>query len=301
MSDSVSRPSRAPEAPPKKPASRQVTRAAQRRVSSQATRCAALVAGCTATVSDGAKAFYRAALTDQAAAEHGRRFSPRKVVAEWITVATTLAPWIQRGRVAGYGPARFRYAAEIAHEVAAQLQEPDASATGTAPTEATPPSAAAPVDLAALKRAVAQGLRNLGVEAKGSTPTNASANTVSHTLEELALAVQRAAASVPADVMADAGLTPAVIDALANAAQHALSTHATVVATRTEALSLARREDVLVGRLLREMRLMLASARTARKANHEVPSPRSALLSTAKPRAKKEPAPPAPPPAPAPH
>lgn len=295
MSEPTSRPSRAPEAL-KRTSTREVTRPTQRRALSLATRCAALVASCTSTLSDGAKSFYRASITDHDAARQGQRYMPRRVVAEWITIGAALSPWIQGGHLAGYGPARLRYAAELGQEIAARLPQLDGPATESAPAEAAPSNAPA-VDVEALKRSVAQGLRNLGIEAKSSTPGNAAPHAVSQTLEELARAVHAAAEKVPADVMRDAGLTSAVVDALVVAAQDTLNTHTTAVATRTAARSNARDEDVLLGRLIREMRLMLASARTSQKSDPKIPAPRSSLLQrTRRVKAKtpKAPSPPVP-------
>lgn len=116
------------------------------------------------------------------------------------------------------------------------------------------------------KRKVAQGLRNLGVEVSVDARENASANKVSHSLEALAAAVLRAQSTIPAAVMADAGLTQTVIDALNAAAVNVMSAHPVSVETRSTELSAARREDLLLGRLVREIRVLAASSRTTHRA-----------------------------------
>ncbi|MFO0651142.1 MAG: hypothetical protein U0326_33260 [Polyangiales bacterium] len=65
------------------------------------------------------------------------------------------------------------------------------------------------------------------------TRENASASRVSHFAEALAAALLRAQSTTPAAVMADAGLTPTVIDALNTAAENAMSAHAVHVEART--------------------------------------------------------------------
>ena len=273
MSETVSRPSRSPgPAAQKKSAARPVTRPASRRTSSQAARCNALVARCSQPLSEGARAFFVVALTDDAARRSGQRFTPRKLVAEWITVASTLAPWVLSGSVTGYGPVRFRYAAELAQQIAARAAQPIAEAP-SAPAVVS----AAPVDVAALERAVVQGLRNVGVQAKAAA-VDASQPEVSRSLEALAQAVELAQRTVPAEVLADAGLTAAVIEALSSAADHALGAHTEALTTREAARSFARGEDVMLGRLAREIRTLLASARTAHAQKSSVPCPRSSLL-----------------------
>lgn len=302
MNEVTSRPSRAPEAPLKKNASRQVTRAALRHASSQSTCCTQLVSRCTVKVDAESRAFYTASLTDEAAAVTGKRVAARSAVAEWITVANKLVRWVLAGRVAGYGAVRFHYAAELALTIANERPEANTAAKPDAETSTAPTPKSESAKVGALKRKVAQGLRNLGVEVSVGTRENASANKVSHSLEALAAAVLRAQSTIPAAVMADAGLTQTVIDALNAAAVNAMSAHTVGVETRTTELSAARREDVLLGRLIREIRVLAASSRTAHRDDPEVPAVRSSLLASTKKATKAAPArpvtPPADPPAP---
>ncbi len=286
----------------KKNASRQVTRAALRRASSQSTCCSRLVSRCTVKVDAESRAFYTASITDEAAAAAGKRVAARKAVAEWITVASTLARWVLEGRVAGYGAVRFHYAAELALTIANERPEANSAATPHEETSTAPTPKAESAKIGALKRRVAQGLRNLGVEVTTGASGNASANKVSHSLETLAASVQRAQSTIPAAVMADAGLTPTIIDALNTAAVNAMSAHTVNVETRTTELSAACREDVLLGRLIREICELAASSRTTHRDDPEVPSVRSSLLASTKKKTKTAPArpvtPPADPPAP---
>lgn len=301
MSESVTRPSRAPEAPMKKNASRQVTRAAQRRASSQVTSCRQIVSRCAAKVDAESRSFYVASVSDADALRVGRRFSARVVVAEWITLSTAIARSALAGRVTGYGAMRFHYAAELALEVAAQREQADGAPQPSANEPLGAAKVAPPVNVAALKRKVRRSLRNLGVEVARRPSSSASAAKVSHSLEDLAAAVTRAQKTIPSSVMADAGLTEAVIDALNDAALDAMSAHVEGIATRERALSAARREDVLLGRLVREMRLLVVSSQTAHRDDPEVPQLRCALFGAARKRAAtKEPSRPADPPAPSP-
>lgn len=302
MNEVTSRPSRAPEAPQKKNASRQVTRAALRHASSQSTCCAQLVSRCSVKVDAASRAFYTASLTDEAAAVTGKRVAARSAITEWITVANKLVRWVLAGRVAGYGAVRFHYAAELALTIANDRPEANLTAKPDAEASTAPTPKREPAKVGALKRKVAQGLRNLGVEVSVGVRENASASRVSHSLEALAAAVLRAQSTIPAAVMADAGLTQTVIDALNTAAENAMSAHAVHVEARTTELSAARREDVLLGRLVREIRVLAASSRTTHRDDPEVPAVRSSLLASTKMAKKAAPArpvtPPADPPAP---
>lgn len=298
MSETASRPSRTPDAVSAKPASRQVTRAAKRRASSLTTGCAAVVTRCTAPVSAEAKSYFRASISDDAAARDGRRYTARDLLTEWLRVSSSLAQSTLGGRVTGFGPARFRYTAELAHETAVLTERDDAddSDSTSSTTEATPSKSLA-VDLDALKLAVAQALRNLGIEARGSTSRYAGAAAVSASLEDLASAVRRAQTNVPAEVLADAGLTSKVIDALSDAAHGTLSAHTSSLEARVSERSVEQRENVMLGRLAREMRLLLASAKASRKGDSAIPQVRSRLLSPTKRKAQATPPQPTPTPA----
>ncbi len=289
MSEASTKPSRS-QFPPAARA-KGASRAARRRTTSQSAQCAQVIARCQTAVGERERAFYEAQVSDEAARRLGMRYSAATVVGEWLTVTATLIRSVLAGRVAGYGPLRLRYAAELAHELAlkaAPLEEPEAPAA-----EPTPVSTKTE-----LTRKVARGLRNLGFDGV-SAADERTARATARSLEQLAEAVQRARATVPADVLADAGLSAEVIETLFEAARVALEAHTTSTETRAQELSEAQREDVLIGRLVHETRTLLASARESRKGDAAVPQARSKVAGRAKKRAKKPAAkPPVTPPAP---
>ncbi len=294
MIETATRPSRAPEALPKRGASRQVTRAAKRKATSQSTCCSQLVARCTVKADAESKAFYAASLASEVAIVRGQRVGARTAVGEWITVASKLVRWVLAGKVPGYGAARFNYAAELALSIANE-----ASSEGDAPTDEGVASAtkSGAENTEAIVRKVSQALRNLGIKMKARTRGRTSAVSVAVSLEDLASAVLRARTTIPAAVMADAGLTQAVIDALDAAAQRAMTRHTTGIVARSDELSAARGEDMLIGRLMREIRLLAASSRVAHRDDPAVPAVRCSLLASSKKSAKKSDASPVTPPA----
>jgi hypothetical protein len=190
-----------------------------------------------------------------------------------ITVASTLAPWVLGGSVTGYGPVRFRYAAELAQQIAARAAQPSAEAPSTPAVVSAPP-----VDVAALARAVVQGLRKVGVQAKAAA-ADASQPEVSRSLEALAEAVVLEQRKVRAEVLADAGLTAAVIEALSIAAHHARHAHRGGHHARGRTLLRARRR-----RDARPPRALGVGLRCAVRAG-EFASPASVVVSEARAQA----------------
>ncbi len=289
MSELAARPSRAPEAPTRKHSTRQATRAAARRRSAPlSTGCAAVLARCTRPLADDARAFFSTALSDAVAAREGARFACRRIVSEWLRVSAMLVRPVLDEKVTGYGPARFRYAAELAVSLAAMLEP------GAAPTVHTTVSSAPSVDVDTLKRTVAQALRNLGIEARAGLHPNASGDKVSHSFDELAAAVRRAQATVPASVLTDAGITASVLDALDDASDAAITSHTSSLEARAVRRSTSRREQALGGRLLHELKLLRAAARAAHPGDASVPVVKAVARSRrAKPAAKPAPVDPA--------
>lgn len=289
MNESGSRISRTPDSNSvRPPASKQVTRAAPQPAARLGASCAAVVARCTVSVSADAKSYYRASITDDSAARDGGRFAPRAVITEWLTVSSSLAQWTLAGRITGYGPARFRYAAELAQECASIVESNAPDGSDTPAASETPAVGAPSVDVEALKLAVAQALRNLGIEARGASAPNASPNAVSQSIEELVTAVRKAQREVPSEVLSDAGLTAKVIETLISASQSALTEHTTSAGERTANSSATFRRNAMLGRLVREIRLLVASAKVSRKGDREIPLVRSRLLSSKYSKAKTD-------------
>ena len=177
----------------------------------------------------------------------------------------------------GYGLSRLQYAAELAVQLTDML-EPATPRDAQAETPAT----LSPEALNALKAAVAQALRNLGVDARAGVPTGAAHARVSSTLEELADAIVRARGTVPTEVLHDAGLTDAVERTLRDAAHDALAQRDAKIDTTTATKTTAYNAALITGRLVHEARAMLAAARQSRKLNAGVPEVRARLLATRK-------------------
>jgi hypothetical protein len=94
-------------------------------------------------------------------------------------------------------------------------------------------------------------------------------------------------AKVPPEVAADAGATQALVDGLGAASGSVLTTRGSANDARSAVASLYDSMNVLDGRLLHELRLLVGSMQDARKIDKSVPAVKSALLKSGK--RKKDP------------
>ena len=271
-----------------KKASRQVTRAATRKRSWQAARCNAITSRCHVTLGDPERAVYRSFVSEDEAVKSGARKSAYAAVNEWIDVATGLIKAVVAGKVAGFGLVRMRYAAELADEV---VKLSEAEAPASEPTGGGTPSSESGLGARKLQRQVVRALRNLGFEVT-NIPLGSAGPAVSRHFEALAEKVQDAMARFPATILSDAGLTAKVVESLSDAAHARATSHVVATEARADAGVRSRLEDALIGRLLRETRLLAASGRDSQKDDANVPVTRAKRSKRRAKAAKPAPTPP---------
>ncbi len=251
------------------------------------------------TLADDERARFDAAVTTGRARDLGAEYSPRDVVRELARVVGLLAPWLVKSQLAPYGPLRARYALELAHATLPTLDQHAAagatSTAGDAPVEPLTPhgrrramralskATSAPEVKAAIERAV-----------DDKAATTARAKDHERTLARVA----HVRDAMTPRMRDDVGLTDAVLAALEDEAVtelDALDAKRDVKRTRQ---TLRAEVAVPCGKLVVEVRQLVAAARDNRRDNPAIPAVSSRLV-RAGAKAPAE-APPEPPPQPAP-
>lgn len=250
---------------------------------------------------DPARAHYAALISPERATAAGGRVESGAVLEDFLTVTQKLLPLITDGTLAthGYGPLRLAAALEVCASLAQEIGIIDAAlvraagAAGHADVSLRSAAVVRARALAVLRNSVStadiDGQRRLR-EARRSDP---SANDRARSLAAIAEEVQRRIDTLPASVAKDSGVTPELVAALRVHVAALDSARANHVAARGDATARYEVMDLLDGRLLHELRAMLAAYRALRKQRPALGVVRSTLLRSGR-RARRAPAPPAP-------
>lgn len=249
------------------------------------------------------RAFFADLLSPERASAAGGRFESGAVLEDFLTVTQKLLSFVKDGTLAshGYGPLRLAAALEVARSLALEVAAIDtalvraAGAAGQANVSLRSASVVRARALAVLRNSVSardlEGQRRLR-EARRSDPT---ANDRSRSLTAIADEVERRIAALPPAVAKDSGISPDLVAALRAHVSALDVARAGHVATRGDAMARYEVMDLLDGRLLHELRAMLAAYRALRKQRPALATVRSALLrSGTRARRTDAPTPPAP-------
>lgn len=238
------------------------------------------------------RACFRATIASPKAVREGSRVAARDVVEEYDRCVRVVAPWIDKGTLRGYGALRVAYAGEIITAMAPTL---DAHAVARNDVVTATSRAAETVKLTRAERRLAvRSLRNLTGddpalkarlrEAAKQRQRGGGLNEI----DRITVEVRHVRANYPARVLDDAGLSAAVLDALVAATSDASAARTRVRDGKQQAQVLRADLAEPAGRLLHELRALVAAARDTRKSDPTVPSLSSWLLRRAKKR-KDEP------------
>lgn len=238
------------------------------------------------------RACFRATIASAKAVSQGSRVAARDVVEEYDRCVRVLAPWIHKGTLRGYGSLRVSYAGELITAMAPTL---DAHAVARADVITATSRASQAVKLTRQERRLAvRSLRNLAGDdpaLKARLREAAKQRQQGGGLGELdrvAVEVRHVRANYPARVLDDAGLTSAVLDALITSTSDASASRTRVRDGKQHAQVLRADMAEPAGRLLHELRALIAAARDTRASDPTVPSVSSWLLRRTKKR-KDEP------------
>jgi hypothetical protein len=234
------------------------------------------------------RACFRATISSAKAVGQGSRVAARDVVEEYDRCVRTLAPWIRKGTLRGYGSLRVAYAGEIITAMAPTL---DAHSVARTDVITATSRAAETLRLTRSERRLAvRSLRNVAGdepalkarlrEAAKQRPQGGGLGE----LDRIAIEVRHVRANYPPRVLDDAGLSVAVLDALVATTSDASASRTRVRDGKQQAQVLRADLAEPAGRLLHELRALVAAARDTRVSDPTVPSVSSWLLRRAKKR-----------------
>ncbi len=243
------------------------------------------------------RTFLESLLKPEAAIKLGAGANLQPIFDELVEALALFAPWIQGKRFTGYGPRRGRFAAECAHGAVGPIDAYHAAATTekVASKEASHALAlTAPTRQDALF-AVQSLLPHGDVVARARLAAKTSVGTTRDAAitatAEVVREVEAVRANVPATMLDDAGLSPDTLDDLARRAQTAATKRTRYRDGRTARKALRSDLAALVGRMLFELRQLLAAARRARRRDASIPSFASNVVKGKPKTAKKPPSP----------
>lgn len=230
-----------------------------------------------------ALSFFHASVEPADAMEWGARIESVTILDEVLRVGGIAMASVLAGKVGGYGPLRLRYCLDLAAALAGKVVTLDTSrvtAAGAGTAKTTSLRATRALRTRAIR--VLKNLAGRRPEEKArlakASQGEERADERSRSLEALATEIQEAMAKVPAPVAADAGATQALVDALLQASGAVLGTRGTAQDARSAVASLYDEMNLLDGRLLHELRLLVGAMRDARKEDKTVPAVKSRLL-----------------------
>jgi hypothetical protein len=229
------------------------------------------------------RVFFRSTLSVSSAQRDGVSANPHDVADEYTRCVQAYAPWLTRGALCGYGSLRVSYGLGLAADMAPTLDAHSAATSST--TAATAQSAQALALTGPARRLALRSLRNLtGHDPAARARLRDALKDLSvdgriRSLDRIRAEVQDARAHIPSRVLTDAGLTPEVLDALAATSQQAADARARVRDQKQQAQVIRADLAEPTGRLLRELRLLLAAARDTRSVDATLPTVTSWLIS----------------------
>lgn len=235
------------------------------------------------TLSEEERAHFDLAITASRAYALGSRVEPRGVVAEYLRLLEQLSPWILRSRTPPYGPRRTRYALELLSAVAPVLDGASVPVAAVPARDERPeltPTAHTRV-MRTLSKLTAPAAAEL--EAARTTNNGRAASRHERTLARIAWARE----NVPAAVREDVGLSEATLGALEREATSVLDTreawHTSTRGRRALRADVAER----CGRIVMEIRALVAAARSNAADDGSIPAVRSRFVIDRASHAKK--------------
>lgn len=242
-----------------------------------------LIAQVPLTLADDERAYYEGSITEADALRAGTRYESSGVLDDILQLAAKSLPHVVAGKVAGYGGLRLRYALEASAALAARVDRLDTSLV-----EASGASAAKTTSLRgtrSLRRTALRALKNLAGKrpeerkrvrqaGRGTEKPDERARSLEAIAEELSTIV----AKIPARVAADAGATPELMAELRKNARAVLTTRSEAQGSRGAVYSIYDEMNLLDGRILHEVRLLLGAMTDARAGDKTIPFVRSLLL-----------------------
>lgn len=253
----------------------------------------------TMLITDKARAFLLERLSVAAAQSLGMRASPTDIVDEFMRCLAVYAPLIQQKRLPGYGPMRVRFGLELAKAAAPLLDRYHAADPALRGAAAKRDHALAQTE--AVRAGVLVGLRNLaGDDVEANERVRAAAEPKDaidahlRAMDNLAHEIALAREEVPEELLDDAGLDDATLDAVQSSVREATDARTQSRARRLAQQQLRAELAEPCGRIYHELKTMLRAARTARQRDATIPEVTSWLVSRTATTAKAPPAPPSP-------
>lgn len=245
------------------------------------------------TLADDERAYYEASISEADALRNGTRYESSGVLDDILQLVAKSLPHVIAGKVAGYGELRLRYVLETADALAAKVDRLD-----TFLVEASGASAAKTTSLRgtrSLRRTALRALKNLAGKrteerkrvrqaGRGTEKPDERARSLEAIAEELSTIVAR----IPPRVAADAGATPELMSELRKNAKAVLTTRSEAQGSRGAVYSIYDEMNLLDGRILHEIRLLLGAMTDARAGDKTIPLVRSLLLQKKKSKKNKK-------------
>lgn len=239
----------------------------------------------TVTLAADERAYYEGSIPEADALRDGARVESAGVLDDILQLAAQSLPPVVAGKVAGYGGLRLRYVLELAQALAAKVDRLDTSLV-----EASGASAAKTTSLRGtrfLRRSALRALKNLaGKRAEDRARMSHAGEGAekpderARSLEAIAQELSSIVAKIPARVAADAGATSALMDELRQNAKAVLTTRSDAQGSRGAVYSIYDEMNVLDGRIMHEIRLLVGAMKDARIGDKTIPRVRSMRLRT---------------------
>ncbi|APR80007.1 Hypothetical protein A7982_05354 [Minicystis rosea] len=233
------------------------------------------------------RAYFESSISEARAIEIGASVESATVLDEVLRIGSLAMAHVVAGKVVGYGPLRARYLLETCAELAAKVGVLDGALVDAAGAGVARMSSMR--DARSLRRDAIRILNNLaggreeGKERlkqvrRGAPGGRERIEERARTLDALASEIEIALASVPAGVAEDAGATPALVEALRQSATAVLAKRGEAQGARGTVAATYDAMNLLDGRVLHEVRLLVGALRDARRTDNTVPAVRSALV-----------------------
>ena len=234
-------------------------------------------------VSAASHTWLQSQVTEAKARDDGARIGSPAVLDAVIEATHTAQESLLAGKVMGYGPLRYRYCLDLARLLADKVAHFDESVIGAAGASAEKGSSlrGSRDD----RRSAIRVLKNLTANddaakarLKKVRRRDERPDERAQSLQGISRELQTVTAGIPAELVKDAGVTPALSTRLNSYAHAVVSAHDT---SHEERASLAAQYDamnVLDGRILHELRALAGAMSDARKVDKSVPVLKIAVL-----------------------
>jgi hypothetical protein len=243
-------------------------------------------------ISAASQTWLQSQVKEAKARDEGAQIASPAVLDAVIETTHIAGESLLAGKVLGYGPLRYRYCLDLARLLADKVAHFDASLVGAAGGSAA--KGASLRESRDDRRSALRALKNLTAnddEAKARLKKvrdrNERPDERAQSLQGLSRELQAVTAGIPAELVKDAGVTPALSTRLNSYAHAVVSAHDT---SHEERASLAAQYDamnVLDGRILHELRALAGAMRDARKVDKSVPVLKIAVLRNGRPKKAK--------------